>query len=162
MKKFLVLLFLFPLISFARAPLASELQSFVVRDPTVDTWTVLRATSTNPFFITGQSFYGNSQIRLSCDGVEFWNSGSSSGSPFKSDFFPQTVIRCAGAVLINPNGAVNYSLFGYSMSDSDFDEQGGGGGGGSVDFTSLNLQNGIFMLMVGFIFVVWYFKPRKT
>ena len=114
---------LLPSFVHARQPYASELVS--VGKSFSSNLQLIRATSTNPFFITSFSFSNdaNNIRELRCDGVVF---NVSLGSALTSFWTVDTPVRCAGSVYgyVNPSSfsSAHVSLTGFEMSDVDFNK----------------------------------------
>lgn len=117
--RILLVLCLLPMFVSARAPYKSEIESYynVVNNTT----TTVRATTTNPFFITfiGNPNTGSGDMIIKCDGTTIAQINGQSG--LTGYTFP-TPIRCAGALKNQSNGAVAEAslIVGYSMSDTEF------------------------------------------
>lgn len=136
--------------AYARAPHDSEL---VTVSGKLDTNTVLiiRATSTDPYYITRivTTIFGNSKrVYLNCGVMPIVTVGTeiSSGKTEVPQsglltYSDESPLRCAGSLWMTIDNAqsghpAGFTITGFSMSSSDFDEQPTSGGGGetSPDF----------------------------
>lgn len=173
---------------FARAPLYSELISASNSATAFQSYVVV-STTTDPLFIETLSIpqiSGGSGVGIFCGTTRIYYGDESNNTVATPNtyiaFSPPYV--CTGSVWFstidtNVNWPVTVSLTGYSMTSANYDASSGGGGGGggttTVDvalsattslatgtFDGFFLVFGIMLSMGSLVFVVWYFKPRKT
>lgn len=176
MMKYLLLgiLFLSPFISFARDPLASELNSFSINLGGTTSIVTGLATTSDPYFITGitVTHFNAGQVIVYCGNTKIYYEASDTSQGKRP--ISSTPYRCTGAIKASSydgGGTVNRPtsvyISGYTMSDLNYDLQPatGGGGGGEVtvdiDLEPLYLFLGILLFLSTVSFVVRNLKKSK-